>query len=105
MRAYYIYIMMNKSGTLYVGVTNNLERRVYEHRTGMNNGFTTRYRMERLVYCEDYPDPASAIQREKQTKGWVQKKKIELIREANPRWEDLAANWFGEGPDLSPRSG
>ena len=100
-RTYYTYIMTNKSGTLYMGVTNNLERRVWEHRTGTTDGFTKRYKMDRLVYYEDYPDPTSAIHREKQLKGWLRKRKIELIREANPRWEDLSAEWFGEGPDSS----
>ena len=99
-----MYIMTNKSGTLYVGMTNEIERRVHEHKNGTNKGFTKRYMMDRLIYYEDYPDPVSAIEREKQIKGWLRKKKIELIRESNPRWEDLAAKWFGEGPDSSLRS-
>ena len=104
MSTFYMYIMTNKSGTPYIGVTNNLERRVFEHKTGMNDGFTKRYRMDRLLYCEDYPGPSSAIAREKQIKGWLRKRKIELIREANPHWEDLAEDWFAEGPDSSLRS-
>ena len=100
-----MYIMTNKSGTLYIGVTNDIERRVHEHKNGANEGFTKRYKMDRLLYYEDYPDPTSAIEREKQLKGWLRKKKIELIREVNPRWEDLAATWFREGPDPSLRSG
>jgi putative endonuclease len=93
-REYYTYIMTNKSGTLYIGVTNDIERRVWEHKNGTNEGFTKRYAMDRLLYYEDYPDPTAAIQREKQLKGWLRKKKIDLIREMNPRWEDLAAEWF-----------
>ena len=104
MRSYYVYMMTNKSGTLYVGVTNNLERRVYEHKQGLLDGFTKKYKMDRLVYYEETHDVWSAIEREKQIKGWLRKKKIELIREANPRWDDLAATWFGEGPDSSLRS-
>jgi putative endonuclease len=101
MRSYYTYIMTNKSGTLYVGVTSDLERRVYEHKTAANQSFTKRYQMNRLLYCEEHLDPESAIAREKQIKGWLRKKKLELIREVNPLWEDLAARWFGEGPDSS----
>ncbi|MEX0785409.1 MAG: GIY-YIG nuclease family protein [Dehalococcoidia bacterium] len=97
-------MMTNKSGTLYIGVTNDIERRVWEHRTATLDGFTRRYKMDRLVYYEDYPDPSSAIEREKQLKGWLRRKKIELIREANPRWEDLADGWFDEGLDSSLRS-
>jgi putative endonuclease len=104
MRTYYVYMMTNKSGALYVGVTNSLERRVYEHKTRTNEGFTRRYKLDRLLYREDYPDPASAIAREKQIKGWLRKKKIALIQEVNARWQDLAADWFAEGPDSSLRS-
>jgi putative endonuclease len=113
-REYYVYIMTNRSGTLYIGVTSDIQRRVQEHKSKALRGFTKRYVMDRLVYYEDYPDPTSAIDREKQLKGWLRRKKIELIQEMNPRWEDLAAAWFdeedlrsnvvGEGPDSSLRS-
>jgi putative endonuclease len=96
--------MTNKSGTLYIGVTNNIERRVWEHRTGSKDGFTKRYKMTRLLYCEEYPDAGEAIFREKQLKGWIRRRKLQLIAQANPRWEDLAADWFDEGPDSSLRS-
>ena len=96
--------MTNKSGTLYVGMTNEIERRVHEHRIGTSEGFTKRYKLNRLIYYEDYSDPASAIEREKQIKGWLRKKKIELVREFNPRWDDFAATWSSEGPDSSLRS-
>jgi putative endonuclease len=86
-------------------VTNDLERRVSEHKQEMLEGFTRRYQLHRLVYCEDYPDPLSAIAREKRIKGWVRRKKLELIREQNPLWSDLAEGWFREGPDPSLRSG
>ena len=86
--------MTNKSGTLYVGVTNDLERRVLEHRQKAIEGFTKRYDMGRLVYYEVISDINAAIAREKQIKGWLRKRKIELIVSMNPRWEDLAADWF-----------
>ncbi len=100
MRNYYVYMMTNKSGTLYVGVTNNLERRVSEHKQGLPEGFTSRYKMDRLVYFELYPTPRSAIEREKQIKGWLRKKKFELIRSMNPTWRDLSAEWFEDGQTL-----
>jgi putative endonuclease len=82
-------------------MTNDIERRVWEHKNVTNEGFTKRYKMDRLLYYEDYPDPTEAIGREKQPKGWLRKRKIALIQEANPHWEDLAAEWFAEGPDSS----
>ena len=97
--------MTNKSGTLYIGVTNDIERRVHEHKNGANEGFTKRYKMDRLLYYEDYPDPTSAIEREKQPKGWLRRRKIQLIQESNPHWQDLAAAWYAEAPDPSLRSG
>ncbi len=105
MRDYYVYIMTNKSGTLYVGVTNDLERRATEHKRGVLEGFTKRYAMDRLLYYESAPDAKAAIQREKQIKGWMRRKKLALIREMNPRWRDLADDWIDRGPDPSLRSG
>jgi putative endonuclease len=114
MRHYYVYIMTNKSGTLYVGVTNDLERRVWEHKLGTVEGFTKRYRLTRLVYYESSGDVEAAISREKQIKGWLRRRKFELIQSMNPRWEDLAIDWYektpgtnivGKGPDPSLRSG
>ena len=102
---YYVYILTNKSGTLYVGVTNDLERRVYEHKHGAIDSFTKRYKLDRLLYYDVAPDAQSAIVREIQIKGWVRRKKIELIKSMNPRRRDLAETWCGEGPDPSLRSG
>jgi putative endonuclease len=93
MRQYYVYILTNKSGTLYVGVTNNLERRVYEHKNHLVEGFTKKYKIHKLVYYEDTSDINEAIIREKQLKGWLRRKKIELIESVNPEWKDLAENW------------
>ena len=90
---YYVYIMSNRSRTLYTGVTNNLERRVSEHKLKLVQGFTTRYQIQQLVYCEEFGDIHQAIAREKQIKGWLRKKKIALIESMNPEWKDLSADW------------
>jgi putative endonuclease len=94
MKQYYVYIMANKSRTLYTGVTNNLEQRVYEHRHRMGSGFTTKYSIDRLVYFEVFSDVRDAIAREKQIKGWLRAKKIALIESVNPNWQDLGAGWY-----------
>ncbi len=95
-KEYAVYIMTNHSGTLYTGVTNNLERRVYEHKHKLIPGFTTKYNITRLVYFELGSDIDAAILREKQIKGWLRKRKIALIEEENPDWKDLAEDWFEE---------
>jgi putative endonuclease len=87
---YYVYIMTNHSKTLYTGVTNNLERRVHEHRLKLIPGFTSKYNITRLVYYEETTDVLSAIAREKTIKGWLRTKKIALIESVNPTWNDLA---------------
>ncbi len=88
---YYVYIMSSTSNyTIYTGVTNNLVRRVYEHRTGADpDGFTTKYAVKKLVYYESTHDVLSAIEREKQIKSWSRKKKNTLISGINPAWRDL----------------
>ena len=93
-RQYYVYIMTNKSGTLYTGVTNNVEKRVHEHKNKLVEGFTKKYRITRLVYVETFRDVYSAITREKAIKGWLRKRKIELINAANPDWRDLSEGWY-----------
>lgn len=91
---YYVYILANASGSsLYVGVTNNLERRLYEHRNGLIPGFTERYNVHRLVYYETTGDVESAILREKQLKDWRRSKKDALIDSMNPERHDLSADW------------
>lgn len=82
--------MTNKSGTLYTGVTNNLERRIYEHKHHLVKGFTNKYNIDKLVYFEETTDIHAAISREKQIKGWLRKKKIALIESMNPGWKDLS---------------
>lgn len=91
---YYVYIITNKSQTLYVGMTNNLERRMYEHKNKLIPGFTSKYNLNRLVYYEQTANVLSAIAREKQLKGWLRKKKIELIESHNPEWSDLSIELF-----------
>ena len=87
---YYVYILTNVSNkVLYIGVTNNLIRRIYEHKNKLIDGFTKRYNLNKLVYFEQTSDVESAINREKQLKGWLRKRKEELINSMNPNWVDL----------------
>ena len=89
-RRFYIYILANKrNGTLYVGVTGDLIRRVYQHREGTTGGFTHKYGVKRLVYFEVCEDAYEAIRREKQLKAWKRNWKLELIEKSNPDWRDL----------------
>ncbi len=92
-KEYYVYIMANRSRTLYIGMTNNLERRVREHREGRGSTFAAKYRIHRLVYYETTNDVQIAIARERHLKGWRRSRKIDLIESANQNWTDLAANW------------
>jgi len=96
MKTYYVYILTSSTGTLYVGVTNDLFRRVYEHKQKLVEGFTKKYNIDRLVYYEETHDVNSALLREKQIKGWLRKKKIALIQSMNPKWEDLSEGWYEE---------
>ena len=100
MTQYYVYMMTNNSGTLYTGVTNDLVRRVFEHKQRLSSGFTRKYNITRLVYYEVHEDPLSAIAREKQIKSWLRRKKIQLIQSVNPEWRDLAATWYEQGETL-----
>ncbi|MCH9031399.1 MAG: GIY-YIG nuclease family protein [candidate division Zixibacteria bacterium] len=93
MKQYYVYIMTNHSRTLYTGVTNDLRRRVAEHKSSNAVGFASKYNINNLVYFEDTADIRDAILREKQIKGWRRSKKIELIESSNPLWLDLSADW------------
>jgi putative endonuclease len=89
-KEYYIYLLTNKhNNVLYTGVTNDLIRRIYEHKNKLQKGFTEKYNVDRLVYYEMYNDISDAITREKQIKGWTRKKKNELISQFNPKWKDL----------------
>ena len=86
--------MASKSGTLYVGVTSNRKKRVYEHKNHLILGFTDKYDINRLLYFETIRDPTSAIRREKQIKTWRREKKVTLIDSLNPEWNDLSQDWF-----------
>jgi putative endonuclease len=101
-RSYYVYILANRAGVLYVGVTNDLERRIAEHRSGLVAGFTRQYNVTRLVHSEEFGEVEDAIAREKQIKGWRRSRKLALIEGSNPRWEDLAA---GRDPSALRASG
>ena len=102
MKTYYVYILASrKRGTLYIGVTNNLIRRVYEHKNDVVEGFTKRYRVHQLVYFERTNDVYAALVREKQMKKWYRKWKIELIEESNPEWRDLYYDLVEDGFPLS----
>ncbi len=101
-KCYYVYILTNASRTLYVGMTDNLERRMYEHKHKVHpTSFSARYNVTRLVYYEDSTDVNAAIAREKQIKGWLRAKKIALVNTMNPRWEDLSSGWFEADEDES----
>lgn len=91
MDTHYIYIMSSKGKVLYVGMTNNLFRRIYEHKNKINEGFSAKYNVNKLVYYEEVENLASAQNREKQIKGWLREKKIKLIENLNPEWEDISA--------------
>ncbi|MGD1212751.1 MAG: GIY-YIG nuclease family protein [Candidatus Acidiferrales bacterium] len=94
-RTYYVYILASRSRNLYTGVTNSLGRRLVEHREGRVPGFTTRYKIFRLVHYEVFRDVRAAIAREKEIKAWRRERKLWLIKRHNPTWEDLAARWSG----------
>ncbi len=103
-KLYYVYIMGSISGTLYIGMTNNLERRIYEHKHKLLEGFTKKYNITELVYVEVFSDVNQAIIREKQVKDWRREKKIALIESMNPRWRDLSTDWE-DGATSLPSSG
>lgn len=91
MKNYFVYIITNKyNDVLYTGVTNNLERRIYEHKNKLVDGFSKKYNLGKLVYFESFCDINDALSAEKRVKGWVRRKKIELIESENPDWLDLS---------------
>lgn len=93
MKQFYVYIMANRSRTLYTGVTNDLQRRVFEHKHKLIPGFTQKYNITNLVYYEATGDVREAIAREKQIKGWLRAKKVALIESVNSDWRDLSEDW------------
>src|SRR3954467_6082030 len=99
-KTYYVYIMTNRSRTLYTGMTSSLDNRVWEHKNGVFKGFSLKYKTDRLVYYEEWANPGSAIGREKQIKGWTRAKKLALIVSVNPQWKDLSETWGKPIPPL-----
>ena len=97
MKRYYVYILGSETGTLYIGVTNDLQRRIYEHKCGLIEGFTKKYSVTRLVYYEETPEVNEAITREKEIKKWRRSRQIDLIKSMNSQWKDLSDGWFDEG--------
>jgi len=92
---YYTYILTNwNNKVMYVGMTNNLERRMYEHKNKLADGFTKKYNVDKLVYFENSGNVQDAIAREKGIKGWTRSKKDALVSESNPQWNDLSAGWW-----------
>ena len=89
MRTYWVYIMSSRSRVLYIGITSDLPRRVYDHRRKAVRGFSAKYNTQQLVYFEQFDDSMTAITREKQLKGWLRRKKVALIESSNPEWRDL----------------
>ena len=104
MKTYYMYILTNRSGTLCVGMTNDLYRRLQEHRDGVGSTFTTRYRIDHLMYFEDTTHVRVALEREKQVKGWTRARKLALIKSTNPKMRDLSEDWLDPEPALPKRS-
>ena len=103
-KQYFVYLMTNFGQTvLYTGVTNSLERRVWQHKNGTFEGFTKKYKCDRLVHYEEFSEIRQAIAREKQIKGWTRAKKNALVSATNPKWSDLAADWYREDPSASLR--
>jgi len=91
MKNYYVYILASRrNGTLYIGLTNNLARRIYEHKNNLLDGFTKKYKVQNLVYAEEFKNIHDAIKREKQLKKWNRKWKVQLIEKENPDWIDLS---------------
>jgi putative endonuclease len=98
MRTYHVYILASASRVLYTGVTNDIQRRVTQHREKQVPGFSARYNVQELVYLEPFGDIRLAIAREKQIKGWLRVKKIALIESLNPGWRDLSVEWRSAAP-------
>ena len=96
MAQHYVYIMTNATRTLYIGVTNDLQRRVYEHKCRLVDGFAKRYNITWLAYYEATDDVSAALSREKQLKRWNRSKKLALVESLNPHWKDLAQEWYAE---------
>lgn len=98
-KGYFVYIMSSQRRVLYTGISSNLPLRVWQHKTGAFEGFTSKYKVTQLVYYECFQNVRNAIRREKEIKGWLREKKIVLIESLNPKWKDLSAGWFNGQSD------
>ena len=106
-KIYYVYILTNhKNKTLYIGLTNDIERRIYEHKNELVEGFSKRYKLKKLLYYEEFEYIRDALNREKQLKNWHREWKINLIKDANPGFCDLAEEWYNEdtGKSIDPET-
>ena len=100
-KTYYVYLLTNiKNNVLYTGITNNLKRRVYEHKHDLVEGFTKKYRVHKLVHYEEVNDVNAAISIEKEIKAWRREKKNALIEKENPEWKDLTQDWYEDSTPL-----
>ena len=97
-KTFYVYILASLSGTLYVGITSDLRKRMWQHKEHVFKGFSSKYKIDRLLYYESFGSAQEAIEREKQLKGWRREKKIKLVATENPRWADLSGGWFVHVP-------
>jgi putative endonuclease len=105
MKNYCVYILSNSAGTLYIGITSNLDQRIFEHKDGHDaKSFSCRYNLNRLVLVETFPTALQAIAREKQLKGWIRAKKLKLIREQNPEFRDLSAEYGVPNRENAPEA-
>ena len=102
-KRYYVYLMASRSLNLYTGVTNSIYHRALQHKSGEIDGFTKKYNINRLVYCETFEHIGNAIAREKQVKAWTRAKRLALIKSINPTWQDLAEDWGAKGELQIPR--
>jgi putative endonuclease len=100
-KTYFVYKMGSLSGTLYIGVSSRPEKRVFQHKEHLFPGFTSQYHVDRLLYWESFDDVLTAVDREKQLKGWRRSKKIALIKSLNPHWVDLSSDWYPQVKDCS----
>jgi putative endonuclease len=103
-RIYCAYIVASRSHTLYIGVTGDLLKRIFEHKQRAHPGFSAKYNCNRLIWFERFTGPVSAIAREKQLKGWIRVKKVALIEKTNPTWNDLSEGWWVIDPTVGKTS-
>src|ERR1041384_4531371 len=102
-KRFYVYIVGSASGVLYIGSTSDIRTRIWQHRHGTFGGFTSRYRVHRLLWFEGHSGPLSMVGRERQLKGWIRARKVQLIESTNAGWRDLAQGWYEDDDFRAPR--